>query len=77
MAGQKFSPALTPSWGGKMRFPAPKNMENSINEVAMMMPVCPFLEAPASPEVSAVDMVSDSPFGSGCELSGSDYLDVY
>ena len=29
-AGQRFTPACAPRCGGKIRFPAPKNMENSV-----------------------------------------------
>ena len=29
-AGQRFAPACAPRWGGKIRFPAPKNMEKSV-----------------------------------------------
>ena len=29
-AGQKLEPACAPRWGGKIRFPAPKNIENSV-----------------------------------------------
>ena len=32
MAGQKLVPELTPTMGGKMRLPAPKNMEKSMRE---------------------------------------------
>ena len=39
MAGVKFSPDSTPSIGGKMRFPAPKNMENSMRPTATTVPV--------------------------------------
>ena len=35
-AGQKLSPASTASMGGKMRLPAPKNMENSARAVTMI-----------------------------------------
>ena len=35
MAGVTFVPADAPMMGGKIRFPAPKNMENRVREVAM------------------------------------------
>ena len=41
-AGQKLVPAETPTMGGKMRLPAPKNIENSISDAITM--VAPGLE---------------------------------
>ena len=35
IAGVKFEPADAPIIGGKIRLPAPKNMEKRVNEVAM------------------------------------------
>ena len=35
IAGVKLVPADAPMIGGKMRLPAPKNMEKSVREVAM------------------------------------------
>ena len=37
MAGQKLVPELTPTIGGKMRLPAPKNIENSVNDAMTMV----------------------------------------
>lgn len=37
MAGQKLVPEATPTIGGKIRFPAPKNMEKSMSEATMMV----------------------------------------
>src|SRR5690625_1117950 len=37
IAGQKLVPELTPTIGGKIRLPAPKNIENSVNEAMMMV----------------------------------------
>ena len=39
MAGVKCSPDSTPSIGGKMRLPAPKNMENNMRPTATTVPV--------------------------------------
>ena len=33
-AGQKWMPALAPRSGGKIRLPAPKNMENSVKPMS-------------------------------------------
>src|SRR5699024_12189572 len=37
IAGQKLVPELTPTIGGKIRLPAPKNIENSVNEAMTMV----------------------------------------
>ena len=36
IAGQKFSPEFTPSAGGKIRLPAPKNIPN--NKIPVKIP---------------------------------------
>ena len=45
IAGPKLVPADAPIIGGKIRLPAPKNMEKSVREVAMRTAV--LLERPA------------------------------
>ena len=35
--GPKLVPESTPSFGGKMRLPAPKNIENSMSAVTTIM----------------------------------------
>ncbi|EFG80314.1 hypothetical protein HMPREF0281_02408 [Corynebacterium ammoniagenes DSM 20306] len=37
IAGQKLVPELTPTIGGKIRLPAPKNIENRVNEAMPMV----------------------------------------
>ena len=39
VAGQKLVPEETPTSGGKMRLPAPKNMEKSMREATITMPM--------------------------------------
>ena len=52
-AGQKLSPAWTASIGGKMRFPAPKNIENRASAVTMMALVeRPFVDWPSAREIA-------------------------
>ena len=39
MAGLKFDPEFAPMMGGKIKFPAPKNIENKVREVAISSPI--------------------------------------
>ena len=39
IAGLKFDPELAPMMGGKIKFPAPKNIENKVREVAISSPI--------------------------------------
>ena len=38
IAGLKFDPEFAPMMGGKIKFPAPKNIENKVREVAISSP---------------------------------------
>ena len=55
-AGQKLSPASTASMGGKMRLPAPKNIENSASPVTTIALVERF-EPPSGCDATVEPMV--------------------